>query len=102
MPDMDMLLRPPPPEPGPEIWDRERITSFFGVGDEYFARKYHSYAMTLKMSGATSHWNSDIDGIGRQRGVLTEAEVQRAATDFHQAVLNRVKLALHMEQEPFK
>jgi hypothetical protein len=102
IPDMDMLLHPLPPEPDPEIWDRERIMSHFGIGDEYFARKYQSYAMTLTMSGATAHWNSDIDDIGRQRSILTEAEVQRAATDFHQAVLNRVKLALHMEREPFK
>jgi hypothetical protein len=85
-----------------EVWSAEQIMSAFGIGQQYFDVKYQSYCLALKLSGNSSNWNAKIDSIGRERGILTESEIMKARTDFNQAVLNRIKLALAMERDQFR
>lgn len=74
----------------------EEIASQFGVPEEMVSRKYMSYFMALRASGSTENWNEDIDDHARSIGALTEEQIDRARTDFNQAVLNRVIVALAM------
>lgn len=64
---------------------------------ELVERKYMGYLVALQAAGKSSNWNADIDQMARRKGVFNNKEIQRAHSDLHQAILNRVKLALHME-----
>lgn len=68
-----------------------------GIPVDIVERKYTSYYATLKAMDRSSNWNADIDRDAQRCGALSHKEVQAARTDLHKAVLNRVKLALHME-----
>jgi hypothetical protein len=69
----------------------------YGIPDEVVERKYMSYAMALRMSGQDANWNDDIDDHGRSIGALSQAEIEAARRDIHQAILNRIKVALVTE-----
>ena len=77
-------------------WSREHIIREFGISERLFLIKYVSYGMALRTGGATSHWNDDVDELALETGALTEDEIRLAETDLHQAIMNRVKLALVM------
>jgi hypothetical protein len=69
----------------------------YGIPDEVIRRKYLSYSLALEASGSKSNWNDDVDDHARRIGALTEGEIQRARSDFDQAVVNRVVVALVSE-----
>lgn len=69
----------------------------YGIAEEVVQRKYVSYALTLRLSGRNSDWNEDVDEHARAIGALSEQEIAAARHDFHQAVLNRIKIALVSE-----
>lgn len=73
---------------------RESIMAEFGVGEDLVARKYASYQLALSALGAKANWNDEIDAFAQGRGILNEQEIEVAQTDFHQAVLNRIKVSL--------
>lgn len=79
------------------VWTKEEIIEHFDISEEQFAAKYQSYALTLRFSEKSSDWNSDVDNFARSRGALTEREIAIARNNFHQAVLNRVKLAFTVD-----
>lgn len=78
------------------VWTKDDIISHYGITEHYFTIKYMSYGVALRASGKSSHWNDDIDALATSRGALTHREIELARTDFNQAVMNRVKLALAM------
>ena len=69
----------------------------YGIPEEMLERKYMSYFMSLRMTGQSSNWNDEIDEHGRSIGALTEQEIEAAKNDMHQAILNRIKVALVSE-----
>jgi len=69
----------------------------YGIPDELVKQKYVSYALALRMSGRSSHWNGDVDDHGLRIGAVTREDVIRARTDIHQAILNRIKIAFVAE-----
>jgi tetratricopeptide (TPR) repeat protein len=69
-----------------------------GISQEQFDIWYQSYQFALQMSGKASHWNEDIDDLAREVGALTEAQIAAGRTDFHQAVLNRIRMRATMER----
>jgi hypothetical protein len=81
-------------EIGPGL--RAMMTAY-GIPDEVIKAKYVSYAMALRMSGKSCNWNDEVDDHARRVGALTESEIETARTDLHQAILNRVKIALVTE-----
>ena len=74
----------------------DEIISHYGITEDYFGVKYLSYTVALRASGKSSNWNDEIDALASSRGALTQREIEVAKTDFHRAVVNRVKLALAM------
>ena len=94
-----------PDEDGTDAGDAPReedgirdLSERFGLAEEFVRRKYAAYVLSLSMMGRSGHWNDDIDGFARGIGALTEAEIRAAQTDLHQAVLNRVAVALTAER----
>jgi tetratricopeptide (TPR) repeat protein len=53
---------------------------------------YHGYQFSLSSSGHDRDWSRDIEGLGRELGALTEADIEAARTDFHQAIVNRIRV----------
>jgi tetratricopeptide (TPR) repeat protein len=68
------------------------------ISEEEFQMWYQGYQLSLSMDGKQSNWNDDIDDLARSIGALTEAEIAKARTDFHQAILNRIKMRIAMER----
>lgn len=68
-----------------------------GISEEAFKIKYKSYYASLSIFGRESNWNDDIDDLARAVGALTEKEIEAARTNFHQAILNRIKLSVVMD-----
>jgi hypothetical protein len=81
-----------------EVWGADRIIRHFGISEHAFLTKHLGYTPALQSSVRTSHWNEEIDELAREANALTEWEIELARSDFSQAVLNRVKLALSMER----
>ena len=69
-----------------------------GISEEEFKTWYQGYYASLRIFGKNSNWNDNIDDIARLQGALTEQEIEAARTDFHQAILNRIKLRIVMEK----
>lgn len=74
-----------------------RIMEEYGISEEYIRRKYVAYAVSLQAMDQGTGWNNDIDDYAREIGALTEDEIKAAWTDRHQAILNRIKVALVSE-----
>lgn len=74
-----------------------RMMEEHGLSEEYIRRKYVAYAVSLHAMDQGTGWNNDIDDYAREIGALTEEEIRAAWTDRHQAILNRVKVALVSE-----
>lgn len=70
----------------------------FEITEENFITLYQSYSWVLSSSGQESDWNKDIDNLGREIGALTDKDIEKARTDFHQAVLNRVRVKVVMKR----
>jgi tetratricopeptide (TPR) repeat protein len=62
-----------------------------------FEATFFSYYFTLKNTFKESNWNSDIDPMARDLKILTEDEITFAQSDFHMAVLNRIKVRIAMD-----
>lgn len=67
------------------------------ISFETAERKYMEYMVALQSADRSSNWNADIDQMAKQRGFLNNKEIQRAHSDLHRAVLNRVKVAFYMD-----
>lgn len=69
----------------------------YGIPMEVIKNKYVSYAAALRASGRESNWNADVDTHGYGIGAITPKEITAARIDLHQAILNRIKIALVSE-----
>jgi tetratricopeptide (TPR) repeat protein len=69
-----------------------------GISEEEFKAWYQGYYASLSIFGKNSNWNEPIDDLVREVGALTEQEIEAARTDFHQAILNRIKVRVVMEK----
>jgi tetratricopeptide (TPR) repeat protein len=78
--------------------DSANLAEALGISQDRFDLLYRSYEMALRMSGQLSHWNGEVDDLALRVGALTEEEIERAHRDFHQAVVNRIKLRLVMDR----
>ena len=78
------------------IREKSQIIDEFHISEETFNIKYSSYHRALIMySQNIGFWNDEIEDYSRK--ILSEAEIQRAKYDLHQAILNRVIVALASE-----
>jgi hypothetical protein len=64
---------------------------------EIAERKYMAYMVALQSADRSSNWNVDIDQMAKRRGFLNNKEIQRARSDLHRAILNRVKVSLYID-----
>lgn len=88
---------PEQPTTGDITADVKALAEQFGLVDEFVRRKYISYMLALSATETENNWNAEIDDFARSIDALTESEIKAARTDFHQAILNRIKVALVAE-----
>ena len=64
--------------------------------------KYSSYEKTLILfSQNVGLWNDEIKYYSKQINALSEAEILKAKYDLHQAIMNRVIVALTSQKQEY-
>ena len=84
------------------IRTKQEIISEFDISEEEFNSKYSSYEHVLILhSQNVGLWNDEIEYYSKQINALSEAEILKAKYDLHQAIMNRVIVALTSQKQEY-